>query len=273
MRTVTTSKRGEFALVTPYLATVTHTKSGDSVHAVDAPLRTVTTAKGGEFVLVSPTLTQTGYGERDGQAPRVPGLDKPLGTVVAGGQKHALVTAFLAKHFTQPEGRVHAGIPLDVPTGTATARDHHSLVTAYVAPFYGRSTGASAEAPLPTATGHAHLAEVRAFLVKYYGADGEVESQQQNLFGPLHTVTTKARFGLVTVHGQQYQIADIGMRMLAPHELFAAQGFPPDYVLDPLLDGKPLTKTQQIELAGNSVCPPAAYALVAANARTLRRAA
>ena len=270
--TVTAANRGELALVTPYLATVTHTKSGDRVHAVDAPLRTVTTAKGGEFVLVSPTLITAGYGEREGQAPRVPGLDKPLGTVVAGGQKHALVTAFLAKHYSQPEGRVLPGLSLDVPTGTVTARDHHSLVTAYVAPFYGRSTGASAEAPLPTATGHAHLAEVRAFLVKYYGSEGNPESQQQDLFAPLHTVTTKACFGLVTVHGQQYQIADIGMRMLAPHELFAAHGFPPDYVLDPLLDGKPLTKTQQIELAGNSVCPPAAYALVAANARTLRRA-
>ena len=109
--------------------------------------------------------------------------------------------------------------------------------------------------------------------MKYYGSDGKPGSQQQTLFDPMHTVTTKARFGLVTVHGQKYQIADIGMRMLAPHELFGAQGFPPDYVIDPEVNGKPITKTQQIELAGNSVCPPAAYALVAAKIRSLRRAA
>lgn len=254
MRTVTASKRGEFALGTPYVTRVDNTSDGRlrGLTSCDEPLKTVTSAGG--FALVSPTLVQTGYGEREGQAPRVPGLDKPLGTVVAGGQKHALVTAFLAKHYGQPDGRVLPGLALDVPVGTVTAKDHHSLVTATLAPG-------------------GHVDEVRAFLVKYYGSDGDPQSQQQTLFGPLHTVTTKARFGLVTVHGQQYQIADIGMRMLAPHELFAAQGFPPDYVLDPLLDGKPLTKTQQIELAGNSVCPPAAYALVAANARTLRRAA
>jgi DNA (cytosine-5)-methyltransferase 1 len=225
-------------------------------------------------------IITAGYGERKGQAPRVPGLDKPLGTVTAGGGHHALVTAFLAKHY----GGV-VGHDVDRPVGTVTARDHHSVVTAqlelpsglassFVSKFYGTSTGAGVDEPLPTVTGQGqHLAEVRAFLVKYYGSDGDPQSQQQTLFDPLHTVTTKARFGLVTVHGVAYQIADIGMRMLAPHELFGAQGFPPDYVLDPLLDGKPLTKTQQIELAGNSVCPPAAFALVAANARTLRRAA
>ena len=284
LRTVTAANRGELALVTPYVTRVDNTSDGRlrGLTSCVEPLKTVTSAGG--FALVSPTLITAGYGEREGQAPRVPGLDKPLGTVVAGGQKHALVTAFLAKHYG---GVVGHGV--ERPVGAVTARDHHSLVTAqlelpgavassFVSKFYGTSTGAGVDEPLPTVTtgggkGGGHLAEVRAFLVKYYGSDGDPQSQQQTLFGPLHTVTTKARFGLVTVHGQQYQIADIGMRMLAPGELFAAQGFPPDYVLDPLLDGKPLTKTQQIELAGNSVCPPAAFALVAANARTLRRAA
>ena len=289
LRTVTAANRGELALVTPYVTRVDNTSDGRlrGLTSCVEPLKTVTSAGG--FALVSPTLITAGYGEREGQAPRVPGLDKSLGTVVAGGQKHALVTAFLAKHYGQPDGRVLPGLALDVPVGTVTARDHHSLVTAqlelpgavassFVSKFYGTSTGAGVDEPLPTVTtgggkGGGHLAEVRAFLVKYYGAEGNPEGQQQDLFGPLHTVTTKARFGLVTVHGVPYEIADIGMRMLAPGELFAALGFPPDYVLDPLLDGKPLTKTQQIELAGNSVCPPAAFALVAANARTLRRAA
>jgi DNA (cytosine-5)-methyltransferase 1 len=84
---------------------------------------------------------------------------------------------------------------------------------------------------------------------------------------PLDTVTTRDRFGLVMVDGEPYQIADIGMRMLQPHELFAAQGFPAHYNIAPEFNGKPLTKTAQIALAGNSVCPPVAAAIVGANAR------
>jgi DNA (cytosine-5)-methyltransferase 1 len=101
---------------------------------------------------------------------------------------------------------------------------------------------------------------VHAFLVKYYGT-----ALGQSLASPLHTITSKARFGLVTVHGQQHAIADIGYRMLVPRELFNAQGFPPDFVIDPEFEGAPLTKTAQIELVGNSVSPPVAREIVAAN--------
>lgn len=277
LRTVTCTKRGEFAVVSPYLAPLTH-QGGDRAHAITDPFRTITAANRGELALISPTLIQTGYGERDGQAPRVPGLHKPLGTVVAGGQKHGLVAAFLAKHYG---GVVGHGV--ERPLGTVTTQDHHSLVTAqlalplgdtaeasFLSKFYGTCTGSDVRAPMPTvtATGQ-HIAEVRAFLVKYYGADGKPGASQQELFAPLHTVTTKARFGLVTVEGQDYVITDIGMRMLEPRELFNAQGFDPDYILDPPVDGslitKPLTKTQKIELAGNSVCKQKAEAVVAAN--------
>lgn len=89
----------------------------------------------------------------------------------------------------------------------------------------------------------------------------------QAIDGPLHTVTGKARFGLVTICGEPYEIVDIGMRMLQPHELYAAQGFPGDYDILPNFNGKPITKTSQISLVGNSVCPPVAEALVAANVR------
>jgi len=259
----------------PFIVPLTHHSKTPRVHDIGEPFKTITAAHRGELALVSPTLIQMGYGERDGQSPRVPGIDKPLGTVVAGGAKHALVTAFLAKHFG---GVVGHGV--ERPIGTVTAQDHHALVTAqlelpmmqasFVSKFYGTSTGVSVEEPVPTvtATGQ-HLAEVRAFLVKYYGAGGS-DASQQGLFDPLHTVTTKARFGLVTIHGQQYQITDIGMRMLAPHELFAAQGFPSTYIIDPEFNGKPLTKTAQIRLAGNSVCPQVAEAIVAANVRQRR---
>jgi DNA (cytosine-5)-methyltransferase 1 len=170
----------------------------------------------------------------------------PLRTICAQakGGHHALVVAFLIKNFT---GVV--GAPLTDPMSTVTAVDHHSLVTAQLA-----SAGR-------------HADDVHAFLVKYYGNDGDV-----NLRDPLHTVTTRDRFGLVTVRCEQYAIADIGLRMLAPHELFRAQGFPDEYVIDRGdFDGeiRPLTKTAQTRMCGNSVCPPLAATLVQANAPCL----
>lgn len=185
------------------------------------------------------TIIQTGYGERPGQQPRVPGLEKPLGTVVAG-QKHALVTAFLAKHYT---GVV--GSSLDAPMGTATTVDHHSLVAAHLV-HMGHGEGV--------------CGKVHAFLVKYYGTD-----QDPALREPLHTITTKDRFGLVLVHGEPHAIVDIGLRMLTPRELYRAQGFPESYRIDTGAAGEPITKTAQVRMCGNSVCPPLARALVAAN--------
>ena len=238
------------------------------------PLRTVTAQN--EYALVAPTLVQTGYGERAGQAPRAPGLDKPLGTVVAGAAKHALVTAFLAKHY----GGVVGSDPR-APIGTVTSVDHHSLVTAYVKRDFGTSTGHPADHPIGTITsdGGGKASLVRAFLVKYYGTD-----QDPRLEEPLHTVTTKDRYGLVTIAGEDYAIADIGMRMLTPRELFRAQGFPEDYIIDRgcVIDNDtgrvlwiPLTKTAQVRMCGNSVSPVQAEAIVRANLNdmAIRRAA
>lgn len=202
-----------------------------------------------------PTLIQTGYGERPGQAPRVPGLDKPLGTVVAG-QKHALVSAFLAKHYT---GVV--GSDLADPIATVTSVDHHSLVTSHMLKLRGDNVGSGTDEPLHTISAQGtHHAEVRAFLVKYYGTD-----QDPQLGEPLHTVTTKDRFGLVMVKGEPYAIVDIGLRMLTPRELYRAQGFPDTYRIDTGAAGEPITKTAQVRMCGNSVCPPLAKAIVAAN--------
>lgn len=269
----------------PFVVTNT---TGHPGAPISEPVRTVTT--GGHHALCVPTLIQTGYGERPGQQPRVPGLEKPLGTVVAG-QKHALVTAFLAKHYT---GVV--GSSLNAPLGTATTVDHHSLVTAHMITIDNQSSAgghSAATAPLKTTvtenrhalvTSHmiklrgdnvgapatdpvhtisaqgTHHGEVRAFLVKYYGT-----YQDPALRDPLHTVTTKDRFGLVLVHGEPYAIVDIGLRMLTPRELYRAQGFPESYRIDHGATGEPITKTAQVRMCGNSVCPPLARALVAAN--------
>ena len=268
LRTITAANRGEFALVTPFV----QSQCGNSIgRRTDEPLPTVTAGGGGHSAIIAPTLVQTGYGEREGQVPRALDIGRPLGTVVSG-KKHALVSVFLSKHYG---GVVGHGV--ERPIGTITSQDHHAVTTAFLTKFYGTSTGAQPELPLPTVTasgrGGGHLAEVRAFLVNYYGADGKPGASQQSLFDPLHTVTAKARFALVTIHGEEYAITDIGMRMLSPRELFNAQGFPLGYEIDVEFNGKTLTKTAQIALAGNSVCPPVAEAIVAANARRRAEAA
>ncbi|KIN13449.1 DNA cytosine methyltransferase [Halomonas sp. KHS3] len=223
------------------------------------PLQTITTSPG--YALVTPTLIQTGYGERKGQAPRCLDLHKPLGTVVAGGAKHAVVAAFLAKHYT---GVVGADLRDPLPTVTTT--DHNALVSAFMINMKGSQRSANdARHPLTTicaSTTHAYL--TAAFLAPYYGS-GSGETGR-DLRQPAPTVTTKDRFQLVTVmiEGEQYAIVDIGMRMLQPHELAMAQGFPASYQFAHI-DGKPLAKHKQVRLIGNSVCPPLARAIVEAN--------
>ena len=183
-------------------------------------------------------LIQMGYGDNEGR--RVLDLNKSLGTVTSGGNKFALVSAFLAKHYS---GVV--GTRVNNPVGTITTVDHHSLVTV------GMSD-------VPTN----RTEEVRAFLINYYGTGTSAAVNE-----PLNTCTGHVHSGLVAVRigGKEYAIADIGLRMLQPHELYAAQGFPSGYVFDRSGSGAPLSKEAQIRMCGNSVCPPVAAALVKAN--------
>ncbi|MEK5500966.1 DNA cytosine methyltransferase [Bacillus sp. FSL M8-0168] len=164
-------------------------------------------------------------GYGDPEGRRVLDLKKPLGTITAGGNKFAIATS----HLIKLRGTCKDGQPVTNPMPTITA-------------------------------GGLHVGEVRAFLTKYYGSD-----IGQSLDNPLHTVTTKDRFGLVTIKGENYQIADIGMRMLQPHELFAAQGFPSDYVIDRDINGVKYSKAKQVERCGNAVPPPFAEHIVRAN--------
>lgn len=195
---------------------------------------------------LAPFLVKTKHG---GGGFRGQSLEAPLYTVTSKNGD-ALCAAFLAKHYG---GVVGHGV--ERPLGAVTAVDHHSLVAGYLAKLRGTSHSAGLDSPLPTITaGGTHLAEVRAFLVKYYGA-----GFGQSIGEPCHTITTKDRLGLVTVCGADYVLADIGLRMLQPHELMAAQGFPETYRLDG-------SKATRVRLIGNSVCPPVAEALVRANA-------
>lgn len=266
LRTVTASKRGEFALVAPtFVRTSMHQSNAGCAYSPEDPLRTITSDGG--LAIAVPYLVHRSNGERPGQAPRIYDAERPPGTIVAQGQKHALCAAFLAKHYGErPTGGFAGGSSLHAPIGTTTVRDHHALVAAHLTKMYGTSTGASVAEPVPTITangkGGGHIAAVAAFLVRYNGT-GDAEPVQL----PLGTLTTKPRFGLVTVtiDGEEYVIVDIGMRMLTPRELFRAQGFTEEYAIDPVgPNGKPLTKTAQIRMCGNSVCPPLAAAIVRA---------
>jgi len=178
--------------------------------------------------------------------------------LVKGNQADFLISY----HSERQEGEVR-GLSLDSPIHTLDTSNRFGLVTAFISEYYGgfyKGAGSDLEHPVATITTKERHALVTAFLVKYYGSD-----VGQDIDTPLHTVTTKDRFGLVTIKGQDYQIVDIGMRMLQPHELFKAQGFPDDYIIDHDITGKPYPKTAQVARCGNAVPPPFAEALVRAN--------
>lgn len=133
-------------------------------------------------------------------------------------------------------------LELDKPLGTMAAGDNEiELTTAFIAQHFKSPIGHQVNQPLNTITTVNKASLVTAFLTKYYGSD-----IGQSLEGPLHTVTTKDRFGLVTIKGHDYKIVDIGLRMLQPHELFAAQGFPTNYVIDKDFQGNQYSKSKQV---------------------------
>jgi DNA (cytosine-5)-methyltransferase 1 len=229
----------------PFIVKVNH--SGERApESIDRPLTTVTAARRGH-ALVAPSLVQVSYGERKGQKPRVLDLHKPLGTVVAGGQKHGLVNALLAPFISQFYGG-QVGHELKKPLPTITAVDHHAL-------------GAVTLAPEQLAEQFPNATKVLHFLTTYYGSEADIG---QAINAPLRTITTRDRFALVTVvvDGVTYAIVDIGLRMLEPHELLKAQFGP--YAKGYRLD-KALTKKDQVRLIGNSVVPLMQEAVVRAN--------
>ncbi len=240
----------------PFIIPVTH--SGDfRCNPAGEPLRTVTSANRGEHALVVPFMAQHNS-ERNGGIKAGRHIDEPLSTIVASGGQQNIVAAFMAQHNTDMVGH-----PMGKPVSTIVGKGcTQALTAAFLTKFYGTSTGQDVRVPFSTVTADGtHLGEVRAFLMKYYGTGGQLQTPAD----PLHTIPTKERFGLVTIAGIEWQIVDIGMRMLLPRELARAQGFPDSYVLDRLADGTPVTKTDQIRLIGNSVCPPVARAVLEAN--------
>lgn len=230
-------------------------------HRADEPSATITAGGGGKSQLVSTTLIQMGYGERPGQEPRVPGLHKPLGTVVAGGGKFGLVAANLVKHFGgNYQG---AGVALDEPAHTVTTTDHHGLVTSQLVMLRGTCRdGRVVDAPAPGLTaGGLHVGNVETSLA----TDGYDEQRAAQALAFLREYCGADSDGLVTVEGVVYRIVDIGMRMLQPAELYRAQGFPEWYIIDQDYRGVKCAKDKQVARCGNAVPPPFAEALVRAN--------
>lgn len=254
-----------------------------------------------KFVLENPEpfIVPIGYGERKGQAPRVHDIEKPLPTIVGSG-KHYLCEPKLAPIIDKAYGGNYAGSgsKVDDPIDTITTVDHnrlvvttliqyhseatkdevrgqtitdpimtvdgsnrYGLVASFLSKFYKSGTGQDIREPLHTVTtSPGHFGGVRAFLIKYYG-----DCTGQDIKKPLDTVTTKDRFGLVTIAGVDYQIVDIGLRMLEPRELYGCQGFPKDYIIDHDYTGKIYPRAEQVKRCGNAVCPPIPAALVRAN--------
>lgn len=230
----------------PFLIGIDNKSSSSAEWSLAEPLRTIT--RENRFALISPHLSKY-HGPKGGET-RGQDCRDPLATADTSN-RFALVAAFLAKYYGGATGS-----SAESPLGTVTAVDHNALVAAHLTKFYGTGVGAAMDSPVPTITGGGqHIGHVQAFLLKYYGT-----AVGQPLNTPLHTITAKDRLGLVAVRGEAYRIVDIGLRMLKPKELMLAQGFDADYVLTG-------TQSAQVARLGNSVPPPIARAIVAANVR------
>jgi len=273
LRTVTSWPRGgSFAMASPVILPATH-QGADRVNNPRDPLPTVTAANRGELMMASPVMIGAGGPVYAGKpAP----ADQPMGTLMTQNHR-ALVTAFIEQanggfNATPAKG---ADEPLTTVTNTGSQQ---RLVTASLATLRRNCVGRAVDEPVPTMTAgaeHHALVEyklspeheegalrVAAFLISYYGTENISACDS-----PAPTVTTKDRLGLVTVFvkGAPYVIVDICLRMLQPHELYRAQGFPASYIIDKGVDGKPFTKTEQVHMCGNSVSPPPMAALARAN--------
>ena len=250
-----TGKHG-YGIVEPYMVQIGQTGfTKDRSKDVREPLTTIVSKN--EPCLISPTLIQY-HSETSKDGVRGQTIEDPIMTVDSSN-RYGLVTSFLHKYYDG--GYKGAGETVENPLPTVTAWDHNSVVTANLIQMNNHCDGKDIRQPLPTITaGDGHFGEVRAFLIKYYG-----DATGQDIEKPLDTVTTKDRFGLVTIEGVDYQIVDIGLRMLEPRELYGCQGFPDDYIIDHDYTGKTYPRSEQVRRCGNAVCPPIPAALVRAN--------
>ncbi|MCT8866269.1 DNA cytosine methyltransferase [Shewanella xiamenensis] len=248
----------------PFIVTCNHGGEGFRGQGLDKPFNTITAAHEAHGIVVptlAPFITEHANASNQRNMP----VDEPLRTICAqvkGGHfavvQPVLAAANICKHYGG--NYTGSGDDLNNPLPTVTTVDHNALITSHMIKLRGTNIGFPMNEPAHTITaGGLHLGEVRAFFIKYYGNEQDGVACNE----PLHTITTNDRFGLVMIKGEPYQIVDIGMRMLEPHELFACQGFTPDYIINNY-NGKS-SKKQQVARVGNSVPPQFAEALTRAN--------
>lgn len=292
-KTITAKHTG--GICRPILAPLTMTNTSNSVGApVSAPMNTVRTGGGGGQMLVTTSLMcigQTGGGNR------IRSLHEHAPTTVSKQEACLVASSLIQYHTEKTENARAAG--LDKPICTVDAANRYGLTCANLVEYYGGGRPLDVQSPMHTVTSHDREAVVAAHVVKY--KRDEVGTRPSE---PLPTQTAGGVFGcckavlckigtserlhywpqirdllnrycgyalgtddllLLSIGGAPYYIADIGLRMLSPRELYNAMGFPPDYIIDHDAAGKPYPKTQQVARCGNAVCPPMAAAVVAAN--------
>lgn len=263
VHTVTTA--GNQMLVTPFLAECNHSGGGHIAPVEDAH-KTITAKHTGG--IVAPALIQ--YHTEQTEHVRASGLGAPINTVDASN-RYGLTCASLVEYYT-------GGRPLDVqdPMHTVTSHDREAVVAAHVVKFKGDDVGTSPSEPLQTVTASAGkkracsggtFAVCKAHLAKMHSGDDlgywpEIRSLLNEFCG--YTLAEDDVL-LLEIGGGLYYIADIGLRMLSPRELYNAMGFPPDYIIDRDYEGHEYKKSAQVARCGNAVCPPVASALVRAN--------
>ena len=255
VHTVTTA--GNQMLVTPSLVSIGQTGGGDRIRDLREPVPTTVSKQ--EACLVSPSLIQ--YHTEQTEHVRASGLGTPINTVDASN-RYGLTCANLVEYYT-------GGRPLDVaePMHTVTSHDREAVVAAHVVKFKGDEVGTQPTEPLPTQTSSGVFAVCRAHLAKMRSGDDlghwpEIRALLNEFCG---YALAEDDVLLLEIGGALYYIADIGLRMLSPRELYNAMGFPPDYIIDRDYEGNEYKKSAQVARCGNAVCPPVASALVRAN--------
>ena len=241
----------------PFIVQVNHSGSDWSYcKSMNEPLSSVTGKHG--FGIVEPYLVQ--IGQTGFTTDRSKDVREPLTTIVSKNE-HCLISPTLIQYHSETSEKDVRGQTIEEPIMTVDSSNRYGLVTSFLSKFYKSGTGQDLREPLHTiTTSPGHFGEVRAFLIKYYG-----QGTGQSIKEPLDTITAQDRFGLVTIAGVDYQIVDIGLRMLEPRELYGCQGFPEDYIIDHDYTGKSYSRTEQVRRCGNAVCPPLPAALVKAN--------
>lgn len=254
-----TGKHG-FGIVEPKIAPIIDKAYGGNYQGggsrADEPIDTITTVDHNRLVeaKLAPFMGVNTTNHSGGKA------DEPLHTITTGGQQ-CLISPTLIQYHSETSAKEVRGQKLDEPIMTVDGSNRYGLVTSFLSKFYKTGIGQDCREPLHTVTTSAgHFGEVRAFLIKYYG-----QGTGQDIKDPLDTITAQDRFGLVTIEGVDYQIVDIGLRMLEPKELYGCQGFPDDYIIDRDYTGKKYPRSEQVRRCGNAVCPPIPAALVRAN--------